>query len=232
MSEKIYALLLRLFPSRFRDAYRDDALQLFRDRARDEKGLFGGPRLWLDLMADLAISVPREYFHAQPELAEAAADPYAKGTPTFYVLGDETPRPGALLLGGLLSLGAVVAVSILLTHGGNFRARRALAHQSQRGTEARPSAIGNAGLPLSDGTEESTLGSSQPQMGASPQTMGAAASFGTDEARPENLTSGAAMPAEALLLPVRKRPNQWTRPGRSTLRRWAPGRRTPLSGNV
>ena len=39
MSEKIYAWLLRLYPSRFREAYGDEAVQLFRDRARDEKWL-------------------------------------------------------------------------------------------------------------------------------------------------------------------------------------------------
>jgi hypothetical protein len=36
MSEKIYACLLRLFPWHFREAYGDEALQLVRDRARDE----------------------------------------------------------------------------------------------------------------------------------------------------------------------------------------------------
>jgi hypothetical protein len=54
-------VLLRLYPSHFRDAYGEAALQLFRDRARDEKGFFPTVRLWLDLLADLAISLPREY---------------------------------------------------------------------------------------------------------------------------------------------------------------------------
>jgi hypothetical protein len=54
MSEKIYACLLRLFPSYFREAYGDEALQLFRDRAHEEKGFFPRVRLWLDLLADLA----------------------------------------------------------------------------------------------------------------------------------------------------------------------------------
>ena len=38
MSEKIYAWLLRLYPSHFRKTYGEEALQLFRDRARDENG--------------------------------------------------------------------------------------------------------------------------------------------------------------------------------------------------
>jgi len=45
MSEKIYACLLRLFPSHFRETYGDEALQLFRDRAHDEKGF--SPRVRL-----------------------------------------------------------------------------------------------------------------------------------------------------------------------------------------
>jgi hypothetical protein len=37
MSERIYTCLLRLFPRRFREAYAEEALQMFRDRARDEE---------------------------------------------------------------------------------------------------------------------------------------------------------------------------------------------------
>jgi hypothetical protein len=32
MSEKLYCLLLRLYPSRFRTRYGDEALQVFRER--------------------------------------------------------------------------------------------------------------------------------------------------------------------------------------------------------
>ena len=39
MSEKIYACLLRLYPARFREQYEAEALQLFQDRMRDERGL-------------------------------------------------------------------------------------------------------------------------------------------------------------------------------------------------
>jgi hypothetical protein len=56
MSEKIYAWFLRRYPSRFREEYGDEALQLLRDRARDERGFFRTLRLWLDLLSDLAIA--------------------------------------------------------------------------------------------------------------------------------------------------------------------------------
>ena len=65
MSEKIYAALLRLYPSHFRDLYGEQALQLFRDRARDETGFVRRTRLWLDLVVDLLISVPHECRHAR-----------------------------------------------------------------------------------------------------------------------------------------------------------------------
>jgi hypothetical protein len=118
MSEKIYTWLLRLFPSQFREAYGEEALQLFRDRVRDEKGFLARLRLWLDLLADLAISVPQQYLHLEPALAGRSALQRLYGTPSFFVLGDEAPRPGALLLGGALTLTALAAFSILLGHPG------------------------------------------------------------------------------------------------------------------
>jgi hypothetical protein len=131
MSEKIYAWLLRLYPSRFRETYSDDALQLFRDRSRDEKGLVLSLRLWLDLFADLAVSVPREYFYAEPELVAASAQHPFNGTPLFYVLRDESLRPGALVLGSMLSLGALVTFSILLSQGSYHRPLSASSRQLQ-----------------------------------------------------------------------------------------------------
>jgi len=130
MSEKLYAFLLRLFPSRFRQSYGEDALQLFRDRARDETGLPSRFRLWLDLLADLAISVPREYFYAQPELLAAPTD-HAPGSPSFYVLNQGAPRPGALVFGFVLSVSALFTFSGLLNQGGQHRALRSSASPRQ-----------------------------------------------------------------------------------------------------
>ena len=48
MSEKIYAFFLRLYPTHFCDEYGHEALQLFRDRARDERGFFARLRLWFE----------------------------------------------------------------------------------------------------------------------------------------------------------------------------------------
>ncbi|HMD06036.1 MAG TPA: S41 family peptidase [Candidatus Acidoferrum sp.] len=156
MSEKIYALLLRLFPSHFRKAYGDEALQLFRDRDRDENGFIPRFRLWFDLLADLAISVPREYFYADPQLL-AASGQRLGCTPSFYFLGDESPRPGALFLGGMLSLVALFTFSSLLSQGGNHRPRNSSARQLRRGTVPSASAYKRP-APQAAGDTSSTSG--------------------------------------------------------------------------
>ena len=84
MSERLYALLLRLFPKRFRDAYAEEALHLFRDRARDERGAKRHLRLWFDLLLDLAVSVPRIQFRERRRVAVAAQQ--LEGVPGFHVL--------------------------------------------------------------------------------------------------------------------------------------------------
>ena len=61
MSEKIFAWLLKLYPLRFREEYGASAMQLFRDRLQAEHGFFKRFRLWVDIIADLTVSVPREH---------------------------------------------------------------------------------------------------------------------------------------------------------------------------
>ena len=119
MSEKIYAFLLRLYPSRFRETYGAAALQLFRDRSRDERGFFARLRLWLDLLADFAISLPREYRHRRAALAGAYAG--LRVVPSFQFLEGESPRPEALLFGAVLSLAAIWASSTAMGQGGRYR---------------------------------------------------------------------------------------------------------------
>jgi len=104
MSEKLYAWLLRLYPAHFREDYGEEALRLFRDRARDERGFFPRFRLWLDLFFDFTISLPREYFHVPAPRVAPLVPRRVYGFPTLFVLEDASPRPSALAIGGLLSL--------------------------------------------------------------------------------------------------------------------------------
>jgi hypothetical protein len=164
MSEKIYALLLRLYPSHFREAYGDEALQLFRDRARDEKGFFRSLQLWLDLLADLAISVPREYGYVQPELVGASAQYRLAGVPAFHVLQGESPRPGALLFGTALSLVVLSTFWILLGHGAGHAGMGFMASGPSRGhsgfsqhQSSQPTPHDSAGGADRDGRELPTL---------------------------------------------------------------------------
>src|SRR5690348_5246365 len=99
MSEKIYSWLLRLYPAHFRRTYGEQALQLVRDRSRDEHGFFAGLRLWLDLLVDLVVSLPRQ--RRQPQAAFAAAP---VSGPQFHVLPDERLRLPAVVFGSALSL--------------------------------------------------------------------------------------------------------------------------------
>ena len=74
MSEKIFAWLLKLYPLRFREEYGASAMQLFRDRLQAERGFFKRFRLWLDIIADLTISVLRE--HRRPMHPESNTAAY------------------------------------------------------------------------------------------------------------------------------------------------------------
>ncbi len=66
MSEKIYAWLLKLYPAGFRRDYGPSAMQLFRDRLQAERGFSRRLRFWLDVIADLAVSFPREHWRQNP----------------------------------------------------------------------------------------------------------------------------------------------------------------------
>jgi hypothetical protein len=126
MSEKIYVLLLGLYPSHFRTAYGDEAIQLFRDRFRDERGFLSRVRLWWDLLADLIVSLPREHWSSRPSLASVSSRRRLEGAPCFEVLEGGSPRPGALCLAAVLSVTALAVISILMS----WAARNAGMHAS------------------------------------------------------------------------------------------------------
>src|SRR5690242_1298227 len=112
MSEKVYAWLVRLYPAEFRKAYGEEALQLFLDRSRDERGFFPRLRLWFDLLADLVVSIPGQYSRAERALERF------EGVPSFEVLESERLRPRALLSAALLSLVTIGSLPALIARGG------------------------------------------------------------------------------------------------------------------
>ena len=114
MSERIYSLLLRLYPSGFRQAYGEDALQLLRDRARDERGFLSGLRLWLDILSDLAVSNLRTYRSAPAVTTARCYD----GAPSFLSLEDEAIDADSLLYGATATVLIYGLVLLLASHAG------------------------------------------------------------------------------------------------------------------
>lgn len=143
MSEKIYAWLLRLYPSRFRKAYGDEALLLFRDRAHDERGFLLRLRLWFDLLVDVALSVPHEHRRAQLAVAAASVEYRSDGLPSFRILEDGQLRLGALLFGSVLAFAALIAFVVLIRDSGHRRPPRAAAIQSSAPKQTPPAARRN-----------------------------------------------------------------------------------------
>src|SRR5690348_2773291 len=122
MSEKVFRLLLHLYPLHFRQEYGVEALQLFRDREHEEAGVWPTLRLWFDLLADLVISLPREHcYERSVVMARASAKTCLDGTPTFFVFDTASPGKRALLLGGLLSIITLVSFPRLMNEFGYFR---------------------------------------------------------------------------------------------------------------
>lgn len=118
MSEKFYSLLLRLYPKQFRRTYGEEALRLVLDRARDEKGFLCGLRLWLDLLMDLAVSLPREY-NKVPSTRILTAKP-ASGDPSFQLLTTRSLNPILLLIAGVLTAALFWSGATVVAHSRKF----------------------------------------------------------------------------------------------------------------
>ncbi len=98
MFERFCALLLRLYPAEFRRTYGREAVQLMRDRARDERGVFLRARLLMDLALDLFAISLRGWQAARPSLVRI------DGAPRFDIIEVHGLRPQALAAGILTSI--------------------------------------------------------------------------------------------------------------------------------
>lgn len=113
MSEKILAVLLRLYPVRFRERYQAEALQLLRDRARDEPGLLRRLRLWVEMVVDLALGLPQAYRNSYATPAQVAAGP--NGLPSFASLDPEPLKAGSVVTASVVAVGTLALFSFLMT---------------------------------------------------------------------------------------------------------------------
>jgi hypothetical protein len=108
MFEKLCALLLRLYPAEFRRAYGCEAVQLMRDRARYERGLFLRVRLLIDLAIDLGATSLHGWQPNTPLVARI------DGAPCFDIIDVHGPRPEALAVGMLTSMLIFATFPLLL----------------------------------------------------------------------------------------------------------------------
>jgi Carboxypeptidase regulatory-like domain len=115
MSEKMYTRLFRLYPSRFHKKYEGEALQLIRDRLRDETGFIKRTRLLWDLAADVLVGLPEAYRDSYAPAEAALLSLNAAGIPSFKLLDQEPIGRGSILIGGSLSLTTIVAFGFLLS---------------------------------------------------------------------------------------------------------------------
>lgn len=114
MSERIFALLVRLYPAAFRRKYQEEAMELYRDRIRDECGLLQSGRLWFDLIADALAGLP---IALQNSYAETSAHPVASDMsrlPSFQTLSHEPLRRGSVVAACIFSVTALVAFGLVM----------------------------------------------------------------------------------------------------------------------
>ena len=116
MSEKIFALLLRLYPSRFRQHYETEAILLLRERFRDEQGAARRLRLIFDLLFDFAAGLPLAWRNSYPSNLPQPAS----GLPLFRVLDQEPLRPGSVFLGTVLAMAAIATFVFVMNHASAY----------------------------------------------------------------------------------------------------------------
>jgi hypothetical protein len=89
---------------------------LLRDRLRDERGAARRLRLWFDLLVDFARALPQAYRNSYAMAGASSVPQSASGLPAFRVLEPEPLRPGSILLGGVLAVGALGAFVVVMNH--------------------------------------------------------------------------------------------------------------------
>lgn len=101
MSERLYSLILQLYPRPFRERYAEEMLRVFRGRLRDEAAL----RVWVDVLGDALVSIPRQHIVREPH-------PYYPPSAAPLLAAAAMQRQMAVVSA---LLGALVAVVIAVT---------------------------------------------------------------------------------------------------------------------
>jgi len=145
MSERLFALLLRLYPAHFRARFGEESLQLIRDRLRDETGALARLRLLIDLLSDTAVAVPRAHRVAASAVAPATAP--INGLPSFSLLEPQSLRPATLVLAGIVGITATGVFAVFLHYAGINHASRLAAIEADAAANRRWTNGGFLGQP-------------------------------------------------------------------------------------
>jgi hypothetical protein len=141
MSEKIYSLLLRLYPRGFSQRFHEEALELMRERLREERGFLLKFKLWLELLLDVATSLPLAYRNTYATSAVPAVTPLPVGLPAFRTLEPRPLSPLSIFMGGIFATAAVAFFAALMSHVSGFHASSAFVPRLQAaatGTQTNP----------------------------------------------------------------------------------------------
>jgi len=142
-AERVYRALMRAYPASTREACGEDMVQLFVDRLRDADSSFATARVWVEAMADIVMTAPREHLTRKRAVTVAegpalegrrplAPDVRVAASPLLLVAILALARPGyyeplfndrVALLGMPLGVG-VLALAAILAMVGILAARR------------------------------------------------------------------------------------------------------------
>jgi hypothetical protein len=147
MSEKIFFLLLRLYPARFRARYGEESLQLLRDRLHDETGLWARIRLGFDLLCDTATALPQTHRIPAAAISQAAVA-RSSGLPSFSILESHSLRPATLVLASIIGIATAGTFAVLLRYAGINHASRLAMIEKRAAAERRWTNGGFLGRPV------------------------------------------------------------------------------------
>lgn len=116
MSERIFACLLALFPSRLRKEHGAEMLQLYRDRLVEETGLIRRLHLYFDLLFDLVFGLPQAYRNSLASSHAPAVVPNMGGVPIFGVVEKEPLRRGTILAAGSINVVLIAFFAFVGAH--------------------------------------------------------------------------------------------------------------------
>jgi hypothetical protein len=114
MSEKLLALLFRLYPPAFRQRYLHEAVLLCRDRRRHETGFYRSARLARDLLVDFLAGLPKAWQTSYSVASDGSQAPNAQPVPSFSLLHAEPLSPTSVLLGCFFSVAAVTVFTLVM----------------------------------------------------------------------------------------------------------------------